>query len=83
MGALDLGLGQRLRLGLGPRETGPAWWGGEWPGAWLGLPLSSLSYIFFNRKAKRERKRKGGLGKENAQGDNFLGLTKICSYQEK
>ena len=34
MGALGLGLGQRLRLGLGPRETGPAWWGGEWPEAW-------------------------------------------------
>ena len=30
---LGLGLEQRLRLGLGPRETGPAWWGGEWPGA--------------------------------------------------
>lgn len=38
--------GGRARLGglggLGLRETGPAWWGGEWPEAWLGLPLTLM-----------------------------------------
>ena len=88
--SVGLGLGTKwagLVGGLGglrlERPVGSAQVERKWPEAWLGLPLSSLSYIFFNRKAKRERKRKGGLGKENAQGDNFLGLTKICSYQEK
>ena len=81
--------GERWGAGAAARVRGaPAgpWAGLGWPGlrGRLGCKaLSSLSYIFFNRKAKRERKRKGGLGKENAQGDNFLGLTKICSYQEK
>lgn len=88
--SVGLGLGTKwagLVGGLGglrlERPVGSAQVERKWPEAWLGLSLSSLSYIFFNRKAKRERKRKGGLGKENAQGDNFPGLTKMSSIQEK
>ena len=44
------------RLGLGPRETGPAWWGGEWPEAWLGLSLTLMKNKKQNRE-KKERKR--------------------------
>ena len=77
-----------LDSGLRLAAAGEAGWvgpsGEEMARGLAGLTsLFSLSYIYFSRKAKREKKRKGGLGKENAQGDNFLGLTKICSYQEK
>ena len=80
---------ERWGSGVAARVRGaPAgpWAGLGWPGlrGRLGCKaLSSLSYIFFNRKAKRERKRKGGLGKENAQGDNFPGLAKMSLFREK
>ena len=44
------------RLGLGPRETGPPWWGGEGPEAWLGPTLTLMKNKKQNRE-KKERKR--------------------------
>ena len=46
-------------LGLGPRETGPAWWGGEWPEAWLGLSLTLMKNKIEQRKERKEREVQG------------------------
>ena len=58
MGALGLGLGQRLRLGLGPRGTGPAWWAGR--GLAGSLPHSNEKKIE-QRKERKEREVSGKI----------------------
>ena len=72
--------------GLGLEAAGP--WRFSGP-AWLDRPkrparlLFSLSYFLLTEKILERRKRKRGLGKENAQGVNLLGLTKMCTVHEK
>ena len=70
-------------MGWALEANGPAWPNGMLlleGAAGLGSLLSLFN--FYNRKALERRKMKRGLAKENAQGVNFHGLTKISLIQE-
>ena len=72
------GLGRRVRWAAAGEAVwvGPS--GEEMARGLAGFTsLFSLSYIFFSRKQLKRRKRKRGLGKGFAHGDNFPGLTKM------
>ena len=74
--------------GLGP--NGPARMEPTWQvAAGLGRPSRALSLSLSKSLCKTEKNKENEKGKKRkvrervGHGDNFLGLTKICSYQEK